>query len=98
MAVRRIFDRIWCDVYGWRKAGVLLLDLAEPGDAPASLFDIMEAPDNLMSAIDKINARYGRGTARLGMAQKDAQWHMRRENLSPRFTTRWSEIPVVKIE
>lgn len=98
VAVRRIFDRIWCDGYGWRKAGVLLLDLAEPGDAPASLFDIMEAPDNLMSAIDKINARYGRGTARLGMAHRDAQWHMRRENLSPRFTTRWSELPVVKIE
>jgi len=71
--------------YGWRKAGVLLLDLAAPGAAPASLFDVMEAPDDgLMQAIDRINDRYGRGTARLGLAQKDAEWRMRRENLSPR--------------
>lgn len=97
-AVLRIFDRIWRDGYGWRKAGVLLLDLGAPGHAPASLFDVIEAPDDgLMSAIDQINARYGRGTARLGLAQKDGEWHMRRENLSPSFTTRWSDIPSARL-
>ena len=97
-AVLRIFDRIWRDGYGWRKAGVLLLDLGAPGHAPASLFDVIEAPDDgLMKAIDQINARYGRGTARLGLAQKDGEWHMRRENLSPSFTTKWAEIPSAKM-
>ena len=97
-AVLRIFDRIWRDGYGWRKAGVLLLDLGAPGHAPASLFDVIEAPDDgLMQAIDQINARYGRGTARLGLAQKDGEWHMRRENLSPSFTTRWSDIPSARL-
>ena len=72
-------------------AGVLLLDLGAPGQAPVSLFDIIDAPDDgLMKAMDQINARYGRGTARLGLAQKDGEWHMRRENLSPSFTTRKS--------
>ncbi|MGE4339811.1 MAG: DUF4113 domain-containing protein [Pigmentiphaga sp.] len=97
-AVLRIFDRIWRDGYGWRKAGVLLLDLGAPGQAPASLFDIIEAPDDgLMRAIDQINARYGRGTARLGLVQKDGEWHMRQKNLSPSFTTRWAEIPSAKM-
>jgi DNA polymerase V len=97
-AVIRIFERIWLDGYGWRKAGVLLLDLAAPGAAPASLFDVIEAPgDGLMRAIDQINSRYGRGTARLGLAQKDGEWHMRRENLSPSFTTKWTEIPLAKM-
>ncbi len=97
-AVLRIFERIWRYGYGWRKAGVLLLDLAPPGSAPASLFDVMEAPDDgLMQAIDRINDRYGRGTARLGLAQKDAEWRMRRENLSPSFTTRWGDIPAAKM-
>jgi DNA polymerase V len=92
--VRRIFDRVWREGFGWRKAGVLLLDLGLPGAAPASLFDALEAPDErLMSAIDQINARYGRGSARLGLAQKDSEWRMRRENLSPSFTTRWTDIP-----
>lgn len=92
--VLRIFERIWREGYGWRKAGVLLLDLGMPGAAPASLFDRIEAPDDgLMSAIDQINARYGRGAARLGLARKDGEWRMRRENLSPSFTTRWTDIP-----
>ena len=96
--VLRIFERIWRDGYGWRKAGVLLLDLGAPGQAPASLFDVIEASDDgLMRAIDQINARYGRGTARLGLAQKDGEWHMRQENLSPSFTTRWTEIPSAKM-
>jgi DNA polymerase V len=97
-AVMRIFDRIWRDGYGWRKAGVLLLDLGAPGQAPVSLFDIIDAPDDgLMKAMDQINARYGGGTARLGLAQKDGEWHMRRENLSPSFTTRWGDIPSAKM-
>lgn len=96
-AVLRIFDRIWRDGYGWRKAVVLLLHLGAPGP-PASLFDVIEAPnDGLMKAIDKINARYGRGTARLGLAQKDGEWHVRRENLSSSFTTMWAEIPSAKM-
>ena len=97
-AVMRIFERIWREGYGWRKAGVLLLDLGAPGQAPVSLFDIIDAPDDgLMRAMDQINARYGRGTARLGLAQKDGEWHMRRENLSPSFTTRWGDIPSAKM-
>jgi DNA polymerase V len=50
-----------------------------------------------MSAIDQINARYGRGTARLGLAQNDGEWRMRRENLSPSFTTRWTDIPLARL-
>lgn len=70
--------------------GVLLLDLVAPGQAPVSLFDMIDAPGKgLMNAMDQISARYGQGTARLSLAQKDGEWHIRRENLSPSFTTRW---------
>lgn len=96
-AVLRIFDRIWRDGYGWRKAGVLLLDLAAPSAVPASLFDVVEQPDGLMEALDQINARFGRGKARLGLAGKNAEWRMRQENLSPSFTTRWNELPLAKM-
>lgn len=96
-AVLRIFDRIWRDGYGWRKAGVLLLDLAAPSAVPASLFDVVEQPDGLMEALDQINARFGRGKARLGLAGKNTEWRMRQENLSPSFTTRWNELPLAKM-
>ncbi len=96
-AVLRIFDRIWRDGYGWRKAGVLLLDLGDPAEVPKSLFDIAEQPDGLMEALDQINARFGRGKARLGLARKGGEWRMRQENLSPSYTTRWGDIPSVKM-
>lgn len=96
-AVLRIFERIWRDGYGWRKAGVLLLDLAASSDVPASLFDVVEQPDGLMEAIDQINARFGRGKARLGLAGKNAEWRMRQDNLSPSFTTRWNDLPSVRM-
>lgn len=95
-AVLRIFDRIWRNGYGWRKAGVLLLDLGDPAVVPASLFDMVEQPDGLMGALDQINARFGRGKVRLGLARKGGEWRMRQENLSPSFTTRWGDLPAVK--
>lgn len=96
-AVFRIFDRIWRDGYGWRKAGVLLLDLGDHASVPASLFDVIEQPDGLMAALDEINSRFGRGKARLGLACKGGEWRMRQENLSPSFTTRWGDIPAAKM-
>lgn len=95
-AVLRIFERIWRDGYGWRKAGVLLLDLGDPASVPTSLFDVIAQPDGLMTAMDQINARFGRGKARLGLAGKSAEWRMRQDNLSPSFTTRWDDLPAVK--
>lgn len=53
----------------------------------------IQRPDGLMQALDQINARHGRGKARLGLAGQDARWLMQQENLSPSYTTRWSDIP-----
>lgn len=97
-AATRILDRIWRDGFAWKKAGVLLLDLTAKGTAPRSLFDAVPIhADGLMTAMDSINQRYGRGVIRLGMAGKDQDWRMRRENLSPSFTTRWSDVARVRI-
>lgn len=98
-AALRIFERIWRDGYRWRKAGVLLLDLASPTDRPMTLFDALERrppPDGLTAALDQINARHGRGAVRLGLAAADAPWRMKRENLSPSYTTRWSDLPLAR--
>ncbi len=76
---------------------MLLLDLTAPSAVPTSLFDVVEQPDGLMEALDQINARFGRGKARLGLARKGGEWRMRQENLSPSYTTRWGDIPAVKM-
>jgi Domain of unknown function (DUF4113) len=59
--------------------------------------------ESIMQAMDSVNGRYGRGTLELAAlgAEKTAplapmvreQWKMRRENLSPEYTTKWSDVP-----
>lgn len=48
-----------------------------------------------MNCYNQINQRFGRGTLQLGTEAKQEKWAMRREFLSPRWTTRWSDIPKI---
>lgn len=48
--------------------------------------------------MDQLNATLGRGTVRiLSAGAKDAAWKLRAEHLSPRWTTRWDELPRIKL-
>jgi DNA polymerase V len=92
-----ILERIWRDGFSWRKAGVLLLDLSSAADIQPTLFTNHIADRELMKAVDRINDRFGRGTVGLGLSAKDAAWRMRQEQLSPHYTTRWNDIPSVRL-
>lgn len=98
-AALRIFERIWKEGVPFRKAGVLLMELVTKEDVIPSLFDDrMKGSEPLMAAIDKMNTRFGRGSIGLGLSPKSAKWRMRQEYLSPRYTTRWRDIPHARIE
>ena len=96
-AATGILERIWRDGFSWRKAGVLLLDLSSAADIQPTLFTDQIADNGLMKAVDRINDRFGRGTVGLGLSAKDAEWRMRQEQLSPHYTTRWQDIPSVRL-
>ena len=49
-----------------------------------------------MAALDKLNDRYGRRSVGLGLAGNDADWRLRRDNLSPSFTTKWGELAIAR--
>ena len=54
-----------------------------------------------MSAMDAINKAHGRGAIRLASTAPAAlgpcrTWHLRSEHRSPRYTTRWDELPVAR--
>lgn len=98
-AAGQAFDKIWRPGFAYRKAGVLLLDLAEPGDRRAGLFDQrIRYSDDLMQAVDAINQRHGRGAIAFGLAPKSRGrlWAMKQDMLSPRYTTRWSDLAVAR--
>ena len=80
--------------YRYKKAGVILLDLVPAGAAQAGLFDRPDDARSIarMRAIDNLNARYGRDTIAFGTAGERQVWGLRREFISPRYTTVWDEL------
>lgn len=99
------FDRAFRAGYRYKKAGIVLHDLAEKLQQ-ADLFDPVDRAraDRLMEAFDKLQARHGAHALRFGArdlagkhggARPAARWHSRADRRTPRFTTRWDELPLV---
>jgi DNA polymerase V len=82
--------------YAYQKAGVMLMDLRDVGHDQGQLFSAAP-PDRpaLMQVIDRANAQWGRGTLRLASEGVQKSWQMRRERMSPAYTTRWEDLPRV---
>lgn len=88
--------------YQFMKAGVMLLDLVPEGQEQGELAldDEGQASARLMTAVDAINDRYGKGSIRVasaGVQVRKRQWEMRQELRTPRYTTRWDEVPVARV-
>ncbi|RPD98071.1 translesion error-prone DNA polymerase V subunit UmuC [Candidatus Pantoea deserta] len=91
-------DRIWLDGYRYMKAGVMLGDFFSQGVAQLQLFDPCGPRANseaLMQVVDRIN-QDGRGTLWFAGQGIDKPWAMKREMLSPAYTTRFSDLPIVR--
>lgn len=83
----------------FKKAGVMLLGLSSRHVQQAEIFDLTEAQKAksaaLMRTMDRINLVYGRETIRLASTGYDRPWAMVAERRTPRYTTRWDELPKV---
>ncbi|MEN4587132.1 translesion error-prone DNA polymerase V subunit UmuC [Pantoea agglomerans] len=88
-------DRIWVDGHRYMKAGVMLGDFFSQGVAQLSLFDEYRPQANseaLMRVVDGLNQS---GKASLFFAGQGIKktWSMKRDMLSPAYTTRVSDLP-----
>ena len=91
-------DRIWQPGCRYMKAGVMLADFYSSGVAQLDLFNPQTLKANsaeLMAVVDRIN-RKGRGRIWFAGQGSEKPWAMKREMLSPGYTTRFSELPWVK--
>ena len=81
--------RLWREGFRYAKAGIVLLDLKRREDVPTTLFPSRdpEVSTRLMGALDAVNARYGPRTLIPAIAGIPQGWSMRRQRLSPRYTT-----------
>tara|TARA_R110002167_G_scaffold204404_1_gene408458 strand:+ start:21442 stop:22713 length:1272 start_codon:yes stop_codon:yes gene_type:complete len=78
------------------RCGIGLLDLCDQSKVQQDLFTPSQDSPELMSCMDAINARYGRNTVKLAGQGIEHKFTMRREYLSPQYTTRWADIPKIK--
>lgn len=94
-AATRSLDIIWRDGHRYQKAGVMLADFFSRGVAQLNLFDDntpRAGSDKLMNVLDQLNAKEGRGTLYFAGQGVRQEWQMKREMLSPRYTTRFSDL------
>ncbi len=90
----RILERIFRPAYRYHKAGVMLMELGSGETVQENLFGepATRRPD-LMGAIDSLNRKMGRGAVRYGAEGFSTSWRMKAARHSPRYTTRWEDLP-----
>lgn len=82
----------------YKKAGIILSQLAPEIVHQLSLdtdSTDRESREQLMSLIDGINTRFGKERVQIGGRLLGAAWAVKRDRLSPAYTTKWSDVPVV---
>lgn len=87
--------RIYKPGYAYQKAGVALLNLADAATSQMDLFSKGRDNTKLMQVMDRINGIWGRGTLRSAAEGIEKSWKMKRERVSPGYTTCWGQEPVV---
>lgn len=98
-AAVRALDRIWVDGHRYAKAGCMLNDFTPNGVSQLNLFDevqLRERSDQLMKVLDGIN-HSGLGKVWFAGRGIAPEWQMKREMLSPAYTTRWTDLPVARL-
>ncbi|MEN4647001.1 translesion error-prone DNA polymerase V subunit UmuC [Pantoea agglomerans] len=95
----RSLDRIWLKGRRYMKAGIMLDDFTPNGVSQLNLFDENKPRANsaqLMKVLDGIN-QSGLGSVWFAGQGVNTEWKMKRDMLSPAWTTRWSDIPVARV-
>ena len=93
----KLLAQLWEAGVPYQKVGVVLSGLVPAGTTQLRLYPRQSTPERpqLLQTIDAINQRYGQDTVSVGSGRKEALWQAKCEQLSPAYTTRWSDIPLV---
>lgn len=95
---RLAMKKIYRENCKFNQCGVGLLDLRDRCFYQSDLFRPEQSArsEALMSALDRINYRYGRDTVTIGAEGLTGRWTMKQQMLSPSYTSSWRDLPVVR--
>lgn len=81
----------------YKRVRVYLSEIKPNTKKQLSLFNpVKEKEYAVMNAVDKINKKHHRQAVTILGRGFKKEWHMKREKLSPRYTTNWNEILQIK--
>ncbi len=92
-------EKIYRPGFRYKKAGITLTLLTDKTLRQETLFDdpqVRAKSKRLMAVIDAVNQEYGRETLRSGASGIEKNWATRAELRSPRYTSRWEDLPVAQ--
>jgi len=82
--------------YAYKKAGIMLSEITPITHLQSDWLELSQPPSaNLMTAVDALNKRFGRGFVKISTQGAFSQWQMRQERKSPNYTTDWASLPLV---
>ncbi len=89
-----IAEKLFCEGYRFKKAGVLVTEIVSDSARQQNLF---YKPDTVRdgqvsSVMDRINREFGRRTVQYAAEGLTAPWSARFDSRSPRYTTNWDEL------
>lgn len=87
-------EHVFREGFAFSKAEVLLMDLRQRGEFTDDMFAATQpaTSEKVMQVMDTINAKWGKGTVRPGGVPASPAWGMRRELMSPSYTTRLDQL------
>jgi len=94
-AISFVFDSIYMAGVMFYRCGVGAIELENSQFQQQDMFNVTVNNPQLMKYYDKVNYRYGSGAIEVAVAEKSDKWAMRRNFLSPSYTSKWSEIPKI---
>ncbi|EMR02080.1 Y-family DNA polymerase [Cesiribacter andamanensis] len=95
-AALRGLDMIYKKGYRYKKAGVIVSKIVPRLQVQQDLFASSEENSRLMKVMDSLNSRYGQEKVRVASLGYAKDWRLRREKLSPCYTTSLAEVLLVR--
>jgi DNA polymerase V len=84
--------QIYRSGYRYKKAGIILYELDKASQIRGLLDIDRDQSNSMMRTIDQINYRHGNSTIKLASEGVEKKWEMKREKMSPCYTTRFDEL------
>jgi DNA polymerase V len=98
VAAQTLLERIYKPGFVYHKAGIFLSDIVANAERQQSILAGIDDDRRVrvMQVVDEINRKHGRHTVRPLAVNSERGWEMRRQHLSPCYTTRLVEVLRVK--